>query len=137
MLCQLAGGCSACPGLYRTSSAGFHSGNPRSRWRERRGCRDGTGNPTQTVLIASREITAVASDGTVELPPATKVVEAKGRFLIPGLWDTHVHLTPFGETVLRGLRNTSVRDAGSTGLTFDWRWRRGSGWDPGSGLPGE
>jgi imidazolonepropionase-like amidohydrolase len=81
-------------------------------------------HPNQTVLIAGRQIAAVASDGTIDLPPATKVVEGKGKFLIPGLWDTHVHLTPFGEAVLPlfvAYGVTAVRDAGSTGLIFGWR----------------
>jgi imidazolonepropionase-like amidohydrolase len=84
----------------------------------------------QTVLIVERQINAVGSDGTVDLPPATKLVEAGGKFLIPGLWDTHVHLTPFGEAVLPlflAYGVTAVRDAGSSDVIFRWREEVASG----------
>jgi adenine deaminase len=49
----------------------------------------------QTVLIVGRHIRTVASDGSVDLPTRVKVADARGKFLISGLCDTHVHVTPF------------------------------------------
>jgi len=80
--------------------------------------------PGQTVLIVGREIRAVASEGEVELPQGVTIVNAEGNFLIPGLWDTHVHVTPFGEGVLPlfvAYGVTAVRDVGSTDAIFRWR----------------
>lgn len=98
----------------------------------------------QTVLIVGREIRAVAPDGKVDLPGAVRVVNARGRFLIPGLWDMHVHLTPFGRAVLPlivAYGVTAVRDAGSTDSIFRWREEVATGqrlgpriWSPGQML---
>ena len=77
------------------------------------GKRDG-----QTVLVVGERIAAVA-DSLDELPSApTETVDGSGKFLIPGLWDMHVHLTyddAFTEDMprlflLHGI--TSVRDTG-------------------------
>jgi imidazolonepropionase-like amidohydrolase len=78
----------------------------------------------RTVLIVGREIRAVGSDGEVEIPTGTTVVDARGKYLIPGLWDTHVHVTPFGEEILPlfvAYGVTAVRDVGSTDSIFRWR----------------
>ena len=48
--------------------------------------------PEMTVIIAGDRIEAVGPSGS---PPTSRnalVVDAKGKFLIPGLWDAHVHL---------------------------------------------
>jgi imidazolonepropionase-like amidohydrolase len=57
---------------------------------------DATGGPARhgmTVLIAGDRIAAVRASRRVELPPETEIVDGRGRFLIPGLSDLHVHLT--------------------------------------------
>jgi cytosine/adenosine deaminase-related metal-dependent hydrolase len=56
---------------------------------------DATGAPPKlnmTVVITGNQITALRKAGKVQIPPRAEVVEAKGKFLIPGLWDTHVHI---------------------------------------------
>src|ERR1051326_8080280 len=56
---------------------------------------DGTGSKPrldQTVVIEGDRITAIARSGRVKLPADGQTVDATGRFLIPGLWDMHVHL---------------------------------------------
>lgn len=45
--------------------------------------------PNQTVVISAGRITAVGDK--VRIPDDSQVVEASGKFLIPGLWDMHVH----------------------------------------------
>jgi imidazolonepropionase-like amidohydrolase len=70
----------------------------------------------QTVLIQGERIAAVGPSGSVRVPRGAEVVDARGKYLIPGLWDAHVHLSYAGECVLplfvaSGV--TSVRDLGS------------------------
>ena len=45
----------------------------------------------QTVLVSGGTITAVVSAN--EAGSASRTVDGSGRYLIPGLWDFHVHLT--------------------------------------------
>jgi imidazolonepropionase-like amidohydrolase len=47
--------------------------------------------PDQTVLIAGNRIVAVGPTGEVGIPPGADVIDAVGGYLIPGLWDMHVH----------------------------------------------
>ena len=46
----------------------------------------------QTVLVRGDTITTVAAAAQVAVPRGTPTVDGRGRFLIPGLFDTHVHL---------------------------------------------
>ena len=52
---------------------------------------DGSLFPEQTVLIAGNRIVAVGTTDEVRIPRDAELVEAAGRYLIPGLWDMHVH----------------------------------------------
>lgn len=70
----------------------------------------------RTVLIDDGRITAV-TDADVEVD-ATESVDGSGRYLIPGLWDFHVHLT-YDERLTDAMRGlflnhgiTSIRDTG-------------------------
>src|SRR5688572_18729726 len=53
--------------------------------------RDGTLHPEQTVLVTGNRIAIVGPVREVAVPDDAKVEEAAGRYLIPGLWDMHVH----------------------------------------------
>ena len=53
--------------------------------------RNGTISPDRTVLIVGNRIDAVMSADHSRLPLHTVVIDADGKFLIPGLWDMHVH----------------------------------------------
>jgi imidazolonepropionase-like amidohydrolase len=89
---------------------------------------DVTGAPSQsdsTVVIADSRITAVGPSSSLHIPLGTKVIDASGKFLIPGLADMHVHLTGAGEPV--GSRDfilplliangvTTVRDMGGSAV---------------------
>jgi imidazolonepropionase-like amidohydrolase len=46
----------------------------------------------QRVVIAGNRIRAVGSVTTVHLPPGARVIDARGKYLIPGLWDMHIHV---------------------------------------------
>jgi dipeptidyl aminopeptidase/acylaminoacyl peptidase/imidazolonepropionase-like amidohydrolase len=55
---------------------------------------DATGAPprsNQTVLIEGDRILAVGPADQVKVPPGAHIVDASDKYLIPGLWDMHVH----------------------------------------------
>ncbi len=52
---------------------------------------DGSLHPEHTVLVAGNRIAAVGPVREVAVPDDAEVVEAAGLYLIPGLWDMHVH----------------------------------------------
>jgi imidazolonepropionase-like amidohydrolase len=85
---------------------------------------DVIGGATQTdmtLIVAGQRIVGVGKTADLPIPRAAKVVRANGKYLIPGLWDMHVH-TAFGEwippqeniTLLLFVANgiTGVRDMG-------------------------
>jgi hypothetical protein len=75
-----------------------------------------------TVVLAGDRI---ASVGKGAPPAGARVVEGRGKFLIPGLWDMHVHLSYARASALPVLAATGVtyvRDAGSDLSEVDgWR----------------
>jgi len=55
---------------------------------------DVTGAPPKrdvTVVITGDRISAIGESANITLPADAQVVDATGKFLIPGLWDMHVH----------------------------------------------
>lgn len=89
---------------------------------------DGTGAPAQTamtIVIREGRIEALGKSGRVDVPRGSQVVNAEGRFIIPGLWDMHVHLTDARSSALPALVAngvTGVRDMGSRLAELDdWR----------------
>jgi len=55
---------------------------------------DATGVPAKfnhTVVINGSRIARLGETGKVHVPKDASVVNATGKFLIPGLWDMHVH----------------------------------------------
>jgi imidazolonepropionase-like amidohydrolase len=82
---------------------------------------DGTGakpKTNQTVLVTGDRITAVGQTGKVKIPEDAQVVDATGKFLIPGLWDMHVHATTIPHFCALYIANgvTGVRDMFSPGV---------------------
>ncbi|HEX9158220.1 MAG TPA: amidohydrolase family protein [Syntrophales bacterium] len=60
---------------------------------------DGTGGapiPDGIVIIEAGRITKVGTRAAVTIPAGTGVLEAAGKFLLPGLIDAHVHLEEVG-----------------------------------------
>jgi imidazolonepropionase-like amidohydrolase len=70
----------------------------------------------QTVVVRDGVISAVGEADQVVLPTGAQIVDGRGKFLIPGLWDMHVHLgleghdAP-GQYIAHGV--TTVRDMGT------------------------
>ena len=48
--------------------------------------------PDMTVVIVGDRITAIGKKGKVRVPKDARVINAKGQYLIPALWDMHMHL---------------------------------------------
>ena len=48
--------------------------------------------PDQTVVVTGDRIAEVGKADAVAVPPGATVVDGKGKFLIPGLWDMHAHV---------------------------------------------
>lgn len=81
--------------------------------------RGGTWRAHQTVMIEGTRIKQVGSTADVVVSASTRVVQASGRYVIPGLWDMHTHLTSYEPHLRQFLVHgvTGVRDMGST--TFE------------------
>jgi len=61
---------------------------------------DATGSPPQpdmTLLIADQRIATLGPSSSTTIPRGARILDATGKFLIPGLADMHVHLTGAGE----------------------------------------
>src|SRR4051794_37743282 len=61
--------------------------------------REGTVQPNRTVVVEARRIQAVQA-ASAPVSKGARLVDGTRKFLIPGLWDAHVHLTKAGELSL-------------------------------------
>jgi imidazolonepropionase-like amidohydrolase len=53
----------------------------------------GAARPAQTIIMQGSRITAVGPGATTRVPAGATVLDGTGKFVIPGLWDMHVHAT--------------------------------------------
>lgn len=82
----------------------------------------------QTVIVKDGKILKIAPTAELKLSDKNQIVDGTGKFLIPGLWDAHVHfaymesLAPrmFDLFLLYGI--TSVRDTGGE-IMFVKKWK--------------
>ncbi len=84
--------------------------------------------PDQRVVITGNRIRAVGDVSKVQMPQGAQVVPASGKYLIPGLWDLHVHprsYAPLLYPLLIASGITGIRDAASeVPLDTLLHWRR-------------
>ena len=60
---------------------------------------DGNGGPPladAVMVITGSRITAAGPRASVRIPPGAQVVDAAGRYILPGFIDTNVHLSLYG-----------------------------------------
>lgn len=103
-------------------------------------------SPDRTVLISGQKIREVGSSRVVLVPKQAHSADARGKYLIPGLWDMHVHSLwnaerpPMFFPLFLANGVTGVREIGgpmparSGTLARPGRFRRGD-W-PSPGRPG-
>src|SRR5687768_853967 len=90
---------------------------------------DGTDSiprPDQTVIVRGNRIASVSARATTAVPTGARVVDGRGKFLVPGFWDMHVHTAITGgrEMLALYVANgvTGVRDmAGEWPTLTAWR----------------
>jgi len=73
--------------------------------------------PGSDVAIKDGHIAYVGEDASHTIGKKTKVVDAKGRYLVPGLLDGHMHVESGMVTVTEFVRAVAVR--GTTGMFID------------------
>jgi hypothetical protein len=82
----------------------------------------GTTHPKHSILIRGERIAATGRE--IPAPKGVRLVDGAGRFVIPGLWDMHVHLTNRDHLAFYLAHGvTGVRDMGSD-LDRAKGWRR-------------
>jgi imidazolonepropionase-like amidohydrolase len=82
----------------------------------------GLSRTEMTVVVRGHRIVEIDKSSVAKIPAGARVIDASGKFLIPGLWDMHFH-TFFGDTaavarevtlpLLIAAGVTGVRDMGS------------------------
>ena len=83
------------------------------------------GPPLRDVSVVIRDGRIADIGPNIEIPKDAQVIDGRGKFLIPGLWDMHVHLSWTTDSALPLLIAngvTGVRDLGSDLKEID-EWR--------------
>jgi imidazolonepropionase-like amidohydrolase len=99
---------------------------------------DGTGRaaqPHRTVVIDGDHIVAVSRAKKTHVPRNAVVVDGAGKFLIPGLWDMHVHgasdgRAPWSHLLFVANGVVGVRDMSGPPDAHAWRATQTSNADP-------
>lgn len=75
----------------------------------------GTYLPGQSVLIADGKIKAVGAAGELKPEAGTTVIDGRGKTLLPGLWDSHLHVGGDDWNLLQNVATgiTNYRSPGS------------------------
>lgn len=79
----------------------------------------------QTVVVDKGRIASVGPAASVKVPAGAQVIGGRGKTLVPGLWDCHMHVaSDFTGVQELSMGVTSVRDPGNDdSLTIDRRKR--------------
>src|SRR5262249_49923256 len=71
---------------------------------------DGNGGPALSdavIVVSGSKITAIGARSSVRIPQRATIIDATGRYVVPGFFDTNVHLSLYGgvkeryETIVR------------------------------------
>ncbi|MEM8889318.1 MAG: amidohydrolase family protein, partial [Bacteroidota bacterium] len=83
----------------------------------------------QSIVIREGKIIKIAPSSQLKLSPENKIINGTGKYLIPGLWDAHVHFAFIEELAPRMFELflaygiTSVRDTGGK-IDFVSKWKK-------------
>ncbi|SDC43984.1 hypothetical protein SAMN05444678_10356 [Sphingomonas sp. YR710] len=85
--------------------------------------------PDQTVVVDKGVIVSVGPAASAKVPAGAQLIDGKGKTLVPGLWDCHMHVgDDYTGPQELSLGVTSVRDPGNDDLlTIDRRTRIAAG----------
>ena len=94
--------------------------------------RDSVARLNQTVIVRGNRIASVEAAARARVPSGARVIDGRGKFLVPGFWDMHVHTAIAGGRPLLSLYVangvTGVRDmAGEWDTLTTWRREIASG----------
>ena len=84
-------------------------------------------HPDNTVLVTGNRITYAGPAASATIPVGARVVDGRGKFLIPGLWDMHVHgfvhaFSDFAGPLMIANGVTGARDMGYyVDTTLRWK----------------
>ena len=83
----------------------------------------------QAVLTGEGKIKAIVAAGSMTPPPNVTVIDGRGKTLVPGIWDSHAHMSDdFGGPAELALGVTSIRNPGGPlELAVSQRERRNAG----------
>jgi hypothetical protein len=78
--------------------------------------------PHQDIFIEGKSITKIGGSPLSSIDESVEIVEATGKFAIPGLWDMHIHTLDIGSMQLFPLN-------GVTGVRIMWGMPTQRGWE--------
>ena len=93
----------------------------------------GATRPDNTVLVEGNRIAFAGPSADAKVPAGARVIDGRGKFLIPGLWDMHVHafvyvFSDFAGPLMIANGVTGARDMGYyIDTTLTWKSRIASG----------
>ncbi|MFC1859876.1 amidohydrolase family protein, partial [Thermodesulfobacteriota bacterium] len=89
---------------------------------------EGKARPDMTVVISGDRITNTGPTGKTTPPFGARIIDARGKYLIPGLCDMHVHFAAEetnlllflanGVTLIRGMGSVVIEPGGLEGFTY-------------------
>ncbi|WP_310468474.1 amidohydrolase family protein [Sphingomonas sp.] len=89
----------------------------------------------QAVLAADGKISAIAAAGSLKAPPNGRVIDGRGKTLVPGLWDSHLHIGDDWNVLLN--MATGITSFRSPGTDIDRAVDATKRWKSGDLLMGE
>ena len=75
----------------------------------------GTPVPDAVVIIQANRITTVSRKGQTQYPPNAQVINADGKFILPGLWDGQVSYNWYYGEIMLNNGITATIDVGNSG----------------------
>ena len=83
----------------------------------------------QAVLAVDGKVKAIAAAGSISPPPNIQLIDGKGKTLVPGLWDSHLHIGDDWSVLMNMATGiTSFRSPGTEidrAVDAHKRWRSG------------